>query len=264
MAITDKLSAIGNAIRAKTGKSDLMTLEEMPQEISSISTDGGGGGDTSLADSVIDGTVTSYSSDTLTTIGAHAFYQKSNLQTINCPSVSSLGDSAFYNCGSLTQLNIDLDGVTELPASVFLGCSKLNIASFPNVTKAGDSCINSMGSTSIEFPKLSDASAWTALGGSFSPWQQYLQKIKIGTKCTFGYGTFQYQGKLTAVILQSNSLCTAQNSNMFDSTPIASGTGYIYVPAALLEQYKVATNWVIYADQFRAIEDYPDICGTGE
>lgn len=40
MALTDKLSAIGVAIREKTGKSDLLTLDQMPTEISSITTGG--------------------------------------------------------------------------------------------------------------------------------------------------------------------------------------------------------------------------------
>ena len=40
MALTDKLSAIGTAIRNKTGKTALMTLDEMPTEIASIT--GGG------------------------------------------------------------------------------------------------------------------------------------------------------------------------------------------------------------------------------
>ena len=43
MALTDKLSAIGNAIRAKTGKSDLLSLDAMPAEIASIQTGGSGG-----------------------------------------------------------------------------------------------------------------------------------------------------------------------------------------------------------------------------
>lgn len=38
MALTDKLTAIANAIRAKTGKSATMTLAEMPTEIGSIET----------------------------------------------------------------------------------------------------------------------------------------------------------------------------------------------------------------------------------
>lgn len=37
MALTNKLSAIGDSIRAKTGKTELLTLDEMPTEINSIS-----------------------------------------------------------------------------------------------------------------------------------------------------------------------------------------------------------------------------------
>lgn len=40
MALTNKLSAIGDAIRAKTGKSDLLTLDQMPTEIASITISG--------------------------------------------------------------------------------------------------------------------------------------------------------------------------------------------------------------------------------
>lgn len=43
MALTDKLTAIAEAIRSKTGKTDSMTLDEMPTEIESIQTGGGGG-----------------------------------------------------------------------------------------------------------------------------------------------------------------------------------------------------------------------------
>jgi hypothetical protein len=38
MALTNKLSAIGNAIREKTGKTDLLTLDQMPEEIKGIET----------------------------------------------------------------------------------------------------------------------------------------------------------------------------------------------------------------------------------
>lgn len=47
MALTNKLSAIGDAIREKTGKSDLLTLDQMPTEIASIQGEGGStGGET--------------------------------------------------------------------------------------------------------------------------------------------------------------------------------------------------------------------------
>lgn len=44
MALIDKLNAIGDAIRAKTGKTDKLTLDQMPLEIESI-TGGGGSGE---------------------------------------------------------------------------------------------------------------------------------------------------------------------------------------------------------------------------
>ena len=46
MALIDKLSAIGDAIRAKTGKNDPMTLDEMPVEIANIQSGSSGGVET--------------------------------------------------------------------------------------------------------------------------------------------------------------------------------------------------------------------------
>ena len=42
MALIDKLTAIANAIRNKTGKTDPMTLDQMPAEIEGIEAGGGG------------------------------------------------------------------------------------------------------------------------------------------------------------------------------------------------------------------------------
>lgn len=78
---------------------------------------------------------------------------------------------------------------------------------------------------------------------------------------------------LTALILRSETMCTLSNKNAFNSCCHILGTvsstynpeglkdGYFYVPRSLVDSYKTATNWSTYADQFRAIEDYPDICG---
>ena len=44
MALTDKLTAIADAIRAKDGTTGVMTLAEMPSKIAAIQTGGGGGG----------------------------------------------------------------------------------------------------------------------------------------------------------------------------------------------------------------------------
>ena len=73
--------------------------------------------------------------------------------------------------------------------------------------------------------------------------------------------------KLSRLILRNTSeVCTMQNSNVLAyCTLIKNGTGYIYVPRALVDSYKAATNWASYADQFRALEDYTvDGTTTGE
>lgn len=74
---------------------------------------------------------------------------------------------------------------------------------------------------------------------------------------------FQSNASLTAVIIRrTDAVNPLPWSNAFSgTTPIANGTGYIYVPKALVNSYKAATNWSKWAAQFRAIEDYPEICG---
>ena len=74
--------------------------------------------------------------------------------------------------------------------------------------------------------------------------------------------------RLTALVLRNTSVVTLANTNAFGSCYHLIGTQnstynpnglkdcYIYVPKALVETYKAATNWVTYESQFRALEDY--------
>jgi len=53
MALIDKLSAIGEAIRDKTGKEELLTLDQMPLEIASIVSGGGSSSGVKLTEYVV-------------------------------------------------------------------------------------------------------------------------------------------------------------------------------------------------------------------
>lgn len=75
------------------------------------------------------------------------------------------------------------------------------------------------------------------------------------------YSTFYSNKKLVTLIIRTQVVTKLENTSAFKDTPIASGTGYVYVPSALVDSYKTATNWSTYANQIRAIEDYPDITG---
>ena len=64
------------------------------------------------------------------------------------------------------------------------------------------------------------------------------------------------RGLTTLILRNTEKVCTLLNTSALSSTKIASGTGYIYVPAALIDSYKAASNWSTFAAQFRALEDY--------
>lgn len=72
---------------------------------------------------------------------------------------------------------------------------------------------------------------------------------------------FYSMTNLKAVIIRGDNVSQLNNAGHFSKSSIENGTGYIYVPAVLVDQYKAATNWVTIADQIRAIEDYPEITG---
>ena len=72
---------------------------------------------------------------------------------------------------------------------------------------------------------------------------------------------FYNMTNLKAVIIRGDNVSQLNDVKTFNGSSIANGTGYIYVPAVLVDQYKAATNWVTIADQIRAIEDYPEITG---
>lgn len=75
-----------------------------------------------------------------------------------------------------------------------------------------------------------------------------------------------YGSKLTKVLLRNTStVCAVAASPFAYSSGMKGDNGYIYVPKALVDSYKVATNWSEYAAKFRALEDYTvDGTVTGE
>ena len=188
--------------------------------------------DKSIKNKLIERTIKNYKNDYVTSIGSFAFYNCTSLTSIDLPNVTSIGEYAFYNCKSLT--SIDLPNVTSIGNSAFRDCNSLTSIDLPNVTSIQYGTFRSCTSlTSIDCPNVTS----------------------IGTE------VFYSCNKLTSIIIRTNTICTLNSTNVFYNTPISSGTGYIYVPKSLVDSYKTASNWSTYASQIRAIEDYPEICG---
>ena len=87
--------------------------------------------------------------DSVTSIGDSAFSDCSSLTSITIPNgVTSIGISAFYECSSLTSITIP-DGVTSIGDSAFSGCTGLTSITIPDgVTSIGDGAFS--GCSSLE------------------------------------------------------------------------------------------------------------------
>lgn len=190
------------------------------------------GADTSVVGGIIDGTAVTVFSDTATSIRSYCFYGLDSLESIDLPEATSMEQRAFYNCSGLAYVN--LPKTTNVHDYAFRNCTSLEEINLPSVTKMYTYAFQ--GCTA-------------------------LRKVDLSKVTTMSYYNFQNCSALEALIIRTNSVCTVESGN-FNGSGIANGTGYIYVPSSLVDSYKTATNWVTYADQIRAIEDYPDIAGS--
>lgn len=292
----ETLTGIADAIRGKTGGTEPVAVSDMAAQIEGIPV----GGDEVLTQ-LIGRTIVEVSNDA-THIGDYAFYACGYLTTINFPNAKEIHNYAFGQCDSLTE--IYFPNLTYVSTYAFVGCSllsKVNLplcktiseyafsacamletVNIPNATKIGTYAFKGCSALSeIDLPSVStlDGYAFYECASLIKVLLPLVATINTNTfnKCTALntvdlpsatkiLGTaFSGCTTLRSVILRSGQVASLGSTTAFNNTPIKSGTGYIYVPAALIEDYKAATNWSTYAAQFRALEDYTvDGTTTGE
>lgn len=223
------LTGIADAIREKTGGTEPVSVSDMAAQIEGIQA---GGGD---IDALIDKSITEISSNA-TNIPSGIFRDCLRLVSGDFPKATNFATSSFQGCSGLTNITAPL--LTDIGMNAFYGCSALKSVDIPIVRNIGSWCFYGCSALeSIDTPLLLEI------------------KDRAFYDCSM----------LKTVILRNSDVVKLATEAAFGRTPIASGTGYIYVPSALIEQYKVATNWSTYAAQFRALEDYTvDGTTTGE
>lgn len=182
--------------------------------------------------------------------------QSSQLETVEWTEAKVINEAAFQKCYSLKSLICD--GLEKINSNVFNGDKALtNFGDTSAITYIGIQAFMSCTAlTSLKLPAV------TSLGRSAFSGCTGLTKIDIGEKfATIDGGVFYGCSHLETLILRNTSAVVKLSYvAALNNSGIASKTGYVYVPAALLDSYKTATNWVSFASQLRAIEDYPDIC----
>lgn len=131
MALTRKLTAIADAIRVKTGDSNLLTLDQMQDAILNIPSGGGGGNEDVLIAREIK---EDYSNSTAWAIGPYAFASNTGMPQATFEMATSVMEFAFYKCDMLEQLN--LPEITDISPYAFADCLNLRVLNLysPNRT----------------------------------------------------------------------------------------------------------------------------------
>ena len=154
-------------------------------------------------DIVIPATVT-YNNITykVTSLGYMCFYDCRSLTSINLPSsITSLGDYCFQNCSSLTSIELP-SGITSFGRRCFFNCGNLkSVYLADGITSLGESCFEWCSSlTSINLP-----SGITSLGESCFDGCSSLTSINLPSSITsLGNFCFQNCSSLTSIELPSN------------------------------------------------------------
>lgn len=177
-------------------------------------------------DKLVNRTITSYSSDTLTSVGSNAFQSCSKLTTVSLPNATSLGLSSFNACSSL--VSIEVPKVTSITTQTFYGCDALETLNLPSVKTTGTQGVRHC---------------------------DKLTRVDFGAVTNIGALTFDSCPLLDTLIVRTASVCTLVNTSALTGTLIASGTGYIYVPDTLVDSYKSASNWSTYASQIKPLSE---------
>ena len=138
----------------------------------------------------------------ITSIGDSAFFYCYSLTSVSIPdSVTSIGDSAFFWCSSLTSVSIP-DSVTAIGDSAFSYCDSLTSVSIPDsVTSIGDEAFYSCSSlTSVNIPD-----SVTSIGDRAFYYCGSLTSVSIPDSVTaIGNRAFYYCDSLTSVSIPNS------------------------------------------------------------
>ena len=240
MALTEKLAAIANAIRSKTGKTEGLTLEQMPGEIEGIET--GGVSEQEIIDKLASNVFPSGDIVVNSALQHSAFFRKSKITSVHVIGSMRASEGAFAFCAGLKKAVIEKSD-TGFAINTFNSCTALEHVVFRPVQTG-----RSMFSSCTALKRFEGGSDFERV---------------------YGDGAFYKCTALKYIILRKKT--TMQMTSCFSTTSISSGgTGCnIYVPSALIEEQRAETNWAVFdaygTITWKALEDYTiDGTTTGE
>ena len=207
--------------------------------------------------------------NTASFVASGAFFEKRTIQTVNLPYATTVGDAAFNNCYSLSQVSLPM--CSYIGTSAFRYCVSLSQVSFSVCSYIGTSAFANCASLSqVYFPVCSYIDYYTFQGctslsqvslpmcsridGFAFHYCVSLSQVSLPVCEYIGGNAFWYCSSLSKITIGYSSVCIL-NNRAFNGTPIASGTGSIYVPASLVDAYKSAENWSSFSSQIFPISE---------
>lgn len=192
-----------------------------------------------------------YTNDRVTQIGEYAFANCTEITDINLPNVINISYNSFRGCTKLKAISLPHCQVAG--GSSFYGCSNLEAVSLPSCHTLGTGVLGSAFWGCSKLSQVSLPLVTTIMSFTFR--DTVIQKIDFLSVNNIESSAFIYARQLDTLILRNSNVCVLKNIDAFDSTKIAAGTGYIYVPDNLVDSYKIATNWVTFANQIKPISE---------
>lgn len=260
------LHDIANAIRYKHGSNNTYKPRQMASAIKAIST----------FDSTLEGGTKEFIERTIKNevtvdcdyFGKYSFAEMDDLTAINAYNATSIKRYAFYKSNNLYTVN--MPNVTTIDEWAFLNCENLCDINLPSVTSIKQGAFENIGAEILVLPSI-----------KYMP-QLSIAHLKNLTTIDLGSQLERLEHEciydcpnLTAIIIRNEVLLPKIvernlpfNVEQFLKSYEGDNPGYIYVPRAMKEKYETFEYtydsygydyWDGYT--FRAIEDYPEICG---
>lgn len=188
-----------------------------------------------------------------TSSGQSGLFQKVGANLHLPSNLTEIGAYAFYRCQTLAITELP-DSVTTIDGYAFDGDTELSLTKLPNNLKTlGDYVFRQCENITIkEVPiGVTKISAY-----AFRECKNITELTVQGAITSIGTYVFYGCSNLAKLVIPNvTSIPTLSNANALTSTPIASGTGYIYVPDSLVDSFKTATNWSTYANQIKGVSE---------
>lgn len=173
-----------------------------------------------------------------TVLNAFAF-AGSSITSFEAAELTSIGEGVLRNCQKLETVKIN---ATKQYGSnyMFANCTALKNVDYRFTEGGGYGSYCFTGCTALEEIILYANTSQSMFDNCTS-----LKKVDVHSGDLAGYICFSGCTALDTLILRPASVCTMHGVNVFSNTPFAQGGtgGTIYVPEALIDSYKAATNW---------------------